>query len=566
MFDQATFRVHTAEEFWAKRWLPTSVLLIAEAIIMVVTIIAAFFGLAWWIGVVVGVILALPAFLRPGGTSIARTLSDRLGFLGRRSRTPDFWYEAPFDVPLAEGGSCGMRWDGDRVITMVRIESNPRALTRFAPGRIITDDVVPLDLIADCLHQFDIELESADIVSHGSRAYGDGPIARIYGNILGPLPATAFRAVTVVLRMNPLDNADAVERRGGGSTGVLKTALVATRRVANKLSGKGHDATILTAAEINAVFSSLLEGASPDSLTEAWDHVQLGPLCTQSFHLDQEALSEPGLGAAWTVPSLSTVLALHLEPADEAEVRLSAIARFSSMNREPRPVPAGFHACTGHQRDAFVACLPLADPFGDRSSTEYLTTLDSLAALALPAAGCGQLVGADPEGRAVALSLVGANVRTVEVAGTLNLCQQVVLRAIALGARVMVSTDRPAHWMPMAQAVGDPRTLAVAGAAAGSQVAGRRQGYSVLVFDGVPAESINAEATIITVTAAGLVADAGADVALMQSADAGPWVTVRSGGVTDQVIMVATDDEMRYIGASLNAPDRRPRRRAHARQ
>ncbi|MGV9709738.1 type VII secretion protein EccE [Gordonia sp. NPDC003424] len=564
MFDQTTFRVHTADSFWAKRWLPTSVLLIAEAVVMVVTIIAAIVGLPWWIGVIVGVVLAIPVFLRPGGVSVARTLADRLGFLGRRTRTPDFWYEAPFDVPLAEGGSCGMRWDGDRVITMVRIEANPRALTRFAPGRIITDDVVPLDLIAECLHQFDIELESADIVSHGSRAYGNGPIARIYGSILGPLPATAFRTVTVVLRMNPLDNADAVERRGGGSTGVLKTALVATRRVANKLSGKGHAATILTAAEINAVFSSLLEGASPDSLTESWDHVQLGALSTQSFHLDSEALSEPGLGAAWTLPSLSTVLALHLEPVDDSEVRLSAIARFSSMSPEPMHVPPGFHACTGHQRDAFVACLPLADPFSDRSSMEYLTTLESLGTLALPAAGCGQLVGADTEGRAVALSLVGSAVRTVEVAGTLNLCQQVVLRAIALGARVMVSSDRAAHWMPMAHAVGDPRTLAVAGPAAGSQIAGQRQGYSVLVFDGVPPESISAEVTIITVTAAGMVADAAADVALMQSADAGPWVTVRSGGVTDQVIMVATDDEMRFIGASLNAPDRRPRRRVTA--
>ncbi len=563
MSERSSFDVHAPDTFWAGRWLPTPVLLLAESVVLVVTVVAAIVGLPWWIGVIVGVVLTVPILVRSRGESLAAKISARMGFLRRRVADPEFWYEAPFDVPLAEGGSCGMRWDGDRVITMVRIEANPRALTRFVPGRVITDDVVPLDLIAECLQQFDIELESADIVSHGARAYGNGHIARIYSQILGPLPATAFRSVTVVLRLNPLDNADAIERRGGGSTGVLKTAVVATRRVANRLSGKGHAATILTAAEINSVFSALMEGTNPDNLSEAWDHVQVGSMHAHNYHLDETALSDTGLGAPWTVPSLSTVLTLHLRPAENGEYFLSALARFNTLTPEPVQVPDGFHSCNGRQRDAFVAGLPLADPFHDRSVMEYLTSTESLAALALPAAGCGQLVGADAESRAVALSLVGSNVRTVEIAGTLNLCQQVVLRAIALGARVMVNTDRPAHWMPMAHAVGDPRILAVAGAAAGSQVAGQRQGYSVLVFDGVAQESISAEATIITVTAPGFEADTDADVTLLQRADANPWVTVRSGGETSQVVMVATDDEMRYVGSSLNAPERQagsPRR------
>ncbi|MYR07562.1 type VII secretion protein EccE [Gordonia sp. SID5947] len=556
MTDRTSFNVHAPDTFWAERWLPTPVLLLAEGVVIAATFIAGVLGQPWWIGAIIGAVLAIPTLVRSRGNSVAHRISARMGFIRRRMRRPEFWYEPPFDVPLAEGGSCGVRWDGDRLITMVRIEANPRAVTRFAPGRVITDDVVPLDLIAECLHQFDIELESADIVSHGSRAYGNGNIARIYSQILGPLPATAFRSVTVVLRLNPLANADAIERRGGGPTGVLRTAIVATRRVANRLSGKGHAATILTAAEINSVFTALMEGTSPDDLVESWDHVQVGSMHSHNYRLDQTALSDPGLGAPWTVPSLSTVLTLHLRPAENHEVHLSALARFNTLTADPVPVPEGFHPCNGHQRDAYVAGLPLADPFDDRAQMEYLTTRDSLAAVALPAAGCGQLVGADEEGRAVALSLVGSSVRTVEIAGTLNLCQQVVLRAIALGARVMVSTDRPADWMPMAHAVGDPRTLAVAGAAAGSQVAGQRQGYSVLVFDGVAQESISAEATIITVTAPGLDAQPGADVALLQDADVGPWVMVRSGTEASPVVMVATDDEMRYIGSSLNAPDR----------
>ncbi|WP_040510766.1 type VII secretion protein EccE [Gordonia soli] len=558
MTQPAAFRVRTPDTFWANRWMPVPALVTAELVVLVATVVAAVFGKPWWIGVIVGAVLAVPALARRSGMSFVRLTGARTGYLLRRLRTPELVFEPPFDVPLAEGGSCGLRWDGDRVITMIRIESNPRALTRFAPGRTITDDVVPLDLIAECLHQFDIALESADIVSHGSRAYGTSNIARIYGNILGPLPATAFRSVTVVLRLDPLANADAIERRGSGSTGVIKTAVVATRRIANRLSAKGHAATILTAAEINSVFGSLMEGTQPGSLAESWDHVDAGPTTARVFRLDAAALAEPGLGAPWTVPSLSTSLTLHIRPAagDTEDVHVSGLARFTTLSTDEVPVPDGFHPCNGRQLDAFLAGLPLADPFADRAFLEYLTDRDSLATLALPAAGCGQLIGADDQGRAVALSLVGSNVRTVEIAGTLHLSQQVVLRAIALGARVMVYTDRPAHWMPMAHSIGDPQVLSVAGAAAGSQIAGRRQGYSVLVHDGVASEGVSAEVTIITVTAAGLATTPGADVSLIQNADAGPRVTVRSGSETDQIVMVATEDEMQYIGASLNAPDR----------
>lgn len=565
MPENSTFAVQRRNEFWANRWLPTPVLLLAESVILLVTVIAAAVGAPWWIGVVVGVVLAVPTLLRRHGTSVARRIGARLGFARRRMRSPEFWYEAPFDVPLSDGGSCGVRWDGDRAITMVRIEADPRALTRFAPGRVITDDIVPLDLITECLHQFDIELESADIVSHGARAFGTGNIAQIYSQILGPLPATAFRTVTVVLRLNPLDNADAVERRGGGSTGVLKTAVIATRRVANRLSGKGYATTILTAAEINSVFHSLTSGTDPESMEEHWDHIELGSVVSRSYWLDDYALSEPGLGAPWTVPSLSTTLSIHLRPAEAGQVNVSATARFTTLDDAELAVPQGFHPCDGHQREAFVSSLPLADPFSDRAFMEFLTDESSLAALELPAAGCGQLVGADQHGRAVALALAGSTIRTVEIAGTLNLCQQVVLRAIALGARVMVGTDRPAYWMSMAHTVNNPQVLAVAGAAAGSRVAGQRQGFSLLVFDGVATEQPGPGVTAITLTAPGLLPKSGADVSLAQNADSPQWVTVRSGSERVQVIMVATDDELRYIGASLNAPERRIRRRPRAR-
>lgn len=54
---------------------------------------------------------------------------------------------------------------------------------------------VPLAILARCLRQHDLDLDSIDVISHGARCHGDGRIAEIYDDVLGPLPAAARRKV-----------------------------------------------------------------------------------------------------------------------------------------------------------------------------------------------------------------------------------------------------------------------------------------------------------------------------------------------------------------------------------
>ncbi|MBJ7291449.1 type VII secretion protein EccE [Williamsia sp.] len=553
MTDPGEFEVTRPDTPWVGRVLPSTSLVIAEILVGVITLALAPVGLPWWVGVVVGVVIAVPLLARIGGVSLTRRMGGRISHIGRRRRNRN-GPEAPFDVPMPEGGSCGMRWDGDRLITVIRVDADARALTRFIPGRTITDDIVPLDLIAECLTQFDILVDSVDVISRGSRAWGGGPIAEIYRRILGPLPATAFRSVVVVLRLDPLRNATAVERRGGGSTGALRTAAVATRRVAGRLAGRGRAATILTASEATALVGVLTEGVDLADLDEKRTHLDLGALQTTTHWLDESALTDVGVTAPWTVQSMNTVVAIHLRRSGsdpDERVAISALARFTTTPGTEIDTPAGFRPMDGRQRTALVATLPLADPFRNRDGWEFITTVDALRGLPLPAAGCGQLVGADADGRAVALPLVGSSVRSVEIAGSLHLGQQVILRAIALGARVMVTSDRPGDWMRMAKTVGNPQVLAVAGAAAGSQVAGARQGYSVLVFDGTPPPFQSAEVTTIAITAPGRTPSDHVDVSLAQNDETGTWVTVRSGSESIRAMMVASADELNFIGHSV---------------
>src|SRR5256885_6838851 len=118
---------------------------------------------------------------------------------------------------------------------MLRLEPPPDPTTWLRPGGLDAGQLLPLTEVANCLSQFDITLSSIDVISTGARTASNGPVAWLYDRILGPLPAIARRTVWLVLRLDPLTNAEAVDNRGGAGAGALRTAIIATRPVANRL-------------------------------------------------------------------------------------------------------------------------------------------------------------------------------------------------------------------------------------------------------------------------------------------------------------------------------------------
>ena len=128
-----------------------------------------------------------------------------------------------------------------------------------------------------------------------------------------------------------------------------------------------------------------------------------------------------------------------------------------SRNHDP-----GLRSVDGDHRRAVLAHLPLAIPWlKDVVGLAEVPTID-LDRLRLPAGGCGQLVGSDPSGHGVATRLVGPGVASVHLDGEPYLARQVVFRAVATGARVVVRTDRPDDWIGLATAVDDPDRLRIA--------------------------------------------------------------------------------------------------------
>jgi type VII secretion protein EccE len=536
-----------------QRLLPISSLLAGQFFVATGVAVQVLLHRSGWYGAAVGFVLAVAILVPVRGGSIPRHMVERLGFWNdrrRRRRRPRSF--EPFDADLSEGAKIGFHWDGTVLTSLVRIEQNPQTMTIMEPAMTVSGEMIPLRILAECLRQFDISLESIDVISHGVRAESRDHIGAVYNAVLGPLPATAVRTVCVAVRMDPTRCPVAVRHRGGGWDGIVRTAVTATRRVANRLVDAGLRPHILTAAEIAAVAEELVSGTGSEDLDETWQSCRRGRMELRTFFLKPSMFTASGLGLLWTVPSQSTTVCLSMrrEARDEL-VRLRGLARFDTYGRT-RVDLRGLGQLPGRQHAALTSTLPVPSPRRPVPHWVFGKGLESLGELALPASGCGQLVGADEHGRAVAVPLFGSRVQRVEMCGTLHLAQQVVLRSLALGARVRVHTRRSAAWRAMAEQVGDHQLLTVNGHDAETSPPGRAGEYSVEMFDGVAERGAQDAVTTMVVKPSHARPAENADVTLQLVDHERDLVRVGTRSESAVVIMVATDEEMHYIRSSLD--------------
>jgi type VII secretion protein EccE len=551
-----TRQLTTAVDIGAQRFIPLLDLLALEVLVAVGVVIALYLGAPGWQGGVVGLGVALPFVTPVRGTTLPRTIALRWGFLRNRHRRADRRAPAdPFDVPGPDGAQIGFRWDGTALLSLLKIDANPQAMTVMEPGMTVSGEMVPVHVLVDCLRQFDITLDSIDVLSHGARSHGHTDIAAVYDSVLGPLPAIAHRSVWIVLRFDPAQCAQAVRRRGGGREGVLRTATTATQRVANRLTEAGLRPQTLTASGIAAATNQLSDGVNLAALEETWETCRDGQFRLSSFAVEPELLTTAGLGLLWTVPSYSTTVCLSLREDTQHElIMVRGLARIDSDVGVPGHLPGLTHL-RGLQFSALTASLPIPPPARPVGHWAYGQRDSGLSELAVPASGCGQVVGADEQGRAVALPLFGPQITRVDICGTLHLAQQVVLRSLALGARVLVHSRRAALWRDMVDEVGRQDLLWVADFNRGAIHAGADRNYTVEMFDGVAEQSVRVGVTSMVVASPQTPVSPNADVAMELVSLENDTVKVSTRAGSAVVTMVATDEEMRYIKASANSTD-----------
>jgi type VII secretion protein EccE len=549
-------QLRTTTAIGAQRFLPLSDLLVLEVAVAVGVLSSLYLGASAWRGGAVGFAVALLLVTRVRGTTLPGLIRLRVGFLwDRRQRARTHQPAEPFDVAASDGEQIGFRWDGTTLLSLLEIDENPQAMTVMEPGTTVSGEVVPVQALVDCLRQFDITLDSIDIISQGARSQGRTNVAAVYDAVLGPLPAIAHRTVWIAVRFDPSQCAEAVRRRGGGRDGILRAATTATRRVANRLTEAGLRPRILTASGIAHTTNQLSDGVALGAVDESWETCREGHFRLCSFAIKPEMLTTAGLGVLWTIPSYSTTVCLSLrEDVDHDTIKIRGLARFDSDVGVPVDLPGLIHL-RGLQFSALACSLPIPRPTRPVGYWAYGGRTSGLDELAVPASGCGQVIGADEAGRAVALPLFGPQVNRVEISGTLHLAQQAVLRSLALGARVLVHTRRPALWRDMVEQVDRHDLLWVAEFNRGAIHASADRDYSVEMFDGVAESNVRAGVTSMVVAPPKSAVTPNADVALelVSLANATVLVSTRAGSAV--VTMVATDEEMRYIRASAGRTD-----------
>ncbi|MFD6858392.1 type VII secretion protein EccE [Rhodococcus sp. NPDC060090] len=381
------------------------------------------------------------------------------------------------DAAQPTGRPVGLRWDGTCVTAVVEVLAPAGVTTRLGRDRADSSQTLPLGALSDCLRRHDVTLDGIDVVVHGRRVLDATPAGQVYAQLIGPLPAAAMRTVWLALRLDASTCRDAVDRRGGGTEGATRTIIASARRVIRTLGDSGCAARMLTASEIHSAASRITHGADPLAAECSWSHVRLPVGYSTGGVLDPRRLDASALTHIWTHPSLSSTVAVRMRPGSYGTTRVGGLVRYATRTADG-PVTSGARPVHGRERDALRASLPYASN-GLEDITELRSvSRDELDGLALPAAGCGQLIGADESGRAVAVRLTGPGVRSVHVAGELYLAQQIVFRAVAIGARVVIHTDRADAWRSLLDGAASPDRLRIAG-----EYPGDRE-FDTVVFDG----------------------------------------------------------------------------------
>lgn len=304
-------------------------------------------------------------------------------------------------------------------------------------------------------------------------------------------PATSYRQLTehtlaarssaphqrapALARQRVVLAVQALRGEGADPEEVAGTLGGAVRRVRRRL-GATVGVRLLTEPAVHAVLADLAHHDGTHPVRESWTGVRIGGLVQSTYRLPRWP-SGPGgppfVARLLALPAAATTVGLSVGPGGRASlaVRLAAAnpAALAAAAQALRRVLDG-HAvpawpCDGAQAPALAATLPIG---GDHSGRYERPR----AAPPQPAiGGDGLVLGVDRHGAAVTVRVFRPEPTTLLLVGAVRAAQLLTLRALALGAQVVVRSGRPGVWEPFVRAVSAPGHL-VAVVPAGQSVVG----------------------------------------------------------------------------------------------
>ncbi|SBT53998.1 type VII secretion protein EccE [Micromonospora narathiwatensis] len=261
-----------------------------------------------------------------------------------------------------------------------------------------------------------------------------------------------------------------VLRADGWSDEELRRALSGTvRRIVRRL-GPLTGRPLGGAAALR-VIAELAHHDAGAPVRETWSALAVGGLAQATWRLrrwpdprtDAGRRLVPGLLA---LPATATTVSLSVGPragADTAPVPAELTVRLAAgtavelsaaeraLRRLTGDLGAEIRRLDGEQLAGLAATLPLAA--ARATTTPAPAELDTLE---LDLGESGLMVGANRQGGPVTVRLFRPGTTRLLLVGGVRAAQLMALRALALGARVVVQTTRPRAWEPFVRGVGGP--------------------------------------------------------------------------------------------------------------
>ncbi|MDO3701620.1 type VII secretion protein EccE [Micromonospora sp. C28SCA-DRY-2] len=417
------------------------------------------------VAVVVAALLVPAAWLRVRGRWLFEWLATALGYLTRRRGLPG---------PAGPAALLDLV-DPAAVVRSAELGGGPAALVDDAAGLVAVLELgEPADLLGDGPRQ---------LPAPGSlltAAPPDGPPVRVQLLLTGaPAPTVDAGGGTVATSYRQLTDgrlagreravlAVRVLRVAGWSDGELRRALAGTvRRLVRRLGP-------VTARPLgeHAALRVLAELAHHDGRPahESWQVVRSGGLLQASFRLRRwpDPRVEAGrrlVPRLLALPATASTVSLCAGPWAEADsagapteltVRLAAATPVElalaaqTLDRLVTGAGGELQRLDGAQLDGLAATLPLAVAGAGLPASTGPEPPE------LPFGEAGLMIGSNRHGGAVTVRLFRPESTRVLLVGGVRAAQLVVLRALALGARVAVQTSRPRSWEPFVRGAGTP--------------------------------------------------------------------------------------------------------------
>ena len=310
----------------------------------------------WWVGVAVAAVVTIAAVLTYRGITVASALARWVW---------DWDWSADPEATLSPGCTpaidhrrrfgrdvVGVREYQGHLVAVIAVAEPADPPSGRQQSQMVSPGTLPVAAVAAGLRQFDVRLDTIDIVSVRKRHVSEA------ADPSSPLtvedrPAGVQRDTWLVLRMDPQHSVAAVAARDS----VASTVAAVAERLAGDLDGRRCAARPLTADELAEVDTAVAAGLRPASTRPGFRHLKHFDGYTASFWVSPRDIASETLEGLWLPDIDATVVTVRLTAA-AGRAEVSAWVRYHSEERLGKDVWAGLNRLTGRQLAAVRASLP----------------------------------------------------------------------------------------------------------------------------------------------------------------------------------------------------------------